>query len=147
MGQPRSIGARLCDACKHFGAYTGLATAGSGARFSPLSTVVGVSLAAAGNSTHDRATSAGAADSGSAALRRMGAAIMAEGLRPGQRHHVHLSEQADRRIGGAALRRAGGAAGRRRAHASQRPAVLQGRQRRMAHRAGSGSVPDPPALS
>ncbi|CCG38621.1 conserved domain protein [Xanthomonas citri pv. mangiferaeindicae LMG 941] len=70
MGQPRSIGARLCDACKHFGAYTGLATAGSGARFSPLSTVVGVSLAAAGNSTHDRATSAGAADSRSAALRR-----------------------------------------------------------------------------
>ncbi|PPT45968.1 hypothetical protein XarbCFBP8147_20630 [Xanthomonas arboricola] len=50
VGHPGSIGARLCDACKHFGAYTGPATAGSGARFSPLPTVVGVSLAAVGNS-------------------------------------------------------------------------------------------------
>ncbi|PPU31533.1 hypothetical protein XarbCFBP7604_19330 [Xanthomonas arboricola] len=50
VGHPGSICACLCDACKHFGAYTGPATAGSGARFSPLPTVVGVSLAAAGNS-------------------------------------------------------------------------------------------------
>ncbi|PPT34082.1 hypothetical protein XarjCFBP7653_20755 [Xanthomonas arboricola] len=36
MGHPGSIGACLCDACKHFGAYTGAAT-GVGARASARS--------------------------------------------------------------------------------------------------------------